>query len=188
MRGRVAFVSGDRAAEGIFPIWSIDENIAVSSLRRLARWGLISAARVSELTSGWFAKLKIRAESGRAPVSSLSGGNQQKVVIARALAAEADVILLDDPTRGVDLGTKADLYQLFRELAAEGRTIIWYSTDDTEFAQCDRTLVMRDGAIVAEFQREDVSEERLIEASFRKTSDNRGSLACPGSRRAGKAA
>ena len=131
VRGRVAFVSGDRAAEGIFPIWSIDENIAVSSLRRLARWGLISAARVSELTSGWFTKLKIRAESGRAPVSSLSGGNQQKVVIARALAAEADVILLDDPTRGVDLGTKADLYQLFRELAAEGRTIIWYSTDDT---------------------------------------------------------
>ena len=77
------------------------------------------------------------------------------MVIARALAAEADVILLDDPTRGVDLGTKADLYQLFRELAAEGRTIIWYSTDDTEFSQCDRTLVMRDGAIVAEFQRED---------------------------------
>ena len=88
-------------------------------------------------------------------------------MIARALAAEADVLLLDDPTRGVDLGTKADLYRLFRDLAAEGRTILWYSTDDSEFAHCDRTLVMRDGAIVAEFRREDVSEERLVEASFR---------------------
>jgi ribose transport system ATP-binding protein len=167
VKGRVAFVSGDRTAEGIFQLWSINDNIAASSFGRLARWGLISASRVSELTSGWFDRLKIQAESGAVRIVSLSGGNQQKAVIARALAAQANVILLDDPTRGVDVGTKADLYQLFRELAGQGRTVLWYSTDDTEFKQCDRTLVLRDGAIVAEFRRDDVSEEQLIDASFR---------------------
>ncbi len=171
VRGRVAFVSGDRVTEGIFPLWSINENIAASSFGRLARWGLISTSRLAAVTSEWFDRLKIHAQSGAVAVTSLSGGNQQKAVIARALAADAAVILLDDPTRGVDLGTKADLYQLFRELAAQGRTVLWYSTDDTEFVQCDRTLVLRDGAIVAEFQREDISEERLIEASFRSIED-----------------
>ena len=172
--GRVAFVSGDRAAEGIFPLWSIDENIAASSFGRLARRGLISRERFAALTSGWFQRLRIQAPSGAAPVTALSGGNQQKAVIARALAAEADVLLLDDPTRGVDLGTKADLYRLFRNLAAEGRTILWYSTDNSEFAHCDRTLVMRDGAIAASFRREDVSEERVVEAAFRLSGETGG--------------
>ena len=167
--GRVAFVSGDRAAEGIFPLWSIDENVAASSFGRLARHGLISRSRLAAMTSEWFERLKIRAASGAVPVTALSGGNQQKVVIARALAADADVLLLDDPTRGVDLGTKSDLYRLFRDVAADGRTVIWYSTDDSEFANCDRTLVMRDGEIAAEFRREDVSDERLVEAAFRLT-------------------
>ena len=88
-------------------------------------------------------------------------------MIARALAADADVLLLDDPTRGVDLGTKADLYKLFRTLADEGRTVLWYSTDDTEFAECDRTLVMRDGAWWRSFRARGLSTERLVEASFR---------------------
>lgn len=174
VRGRVAFVSGDRALEGVFPLWSINDNIAVSSFARLTRYGLISGARLRALALGWFDRLNIQAPSGAAPVVSLSGGNQQKAVIARALAADADVILLDDPTRGVDLGTKADLYKLTRELTGQGRTILWYSSDDTEFVNCDRTLVMRDGAVVAEFGREDVTEERLIEASFRSVGDDGG--------------
>ena len=171
VQGRTAFVSGDRAREGVFPLWSIDENIAISTLGRFSRWGFIARSKVAEITRAWFSSLKIRAASGAAPVVSLSGGNQQKAVIARALATEADLILLDDPTRGVDLGTKADLYQLFRSLASQGRTLLWYSSDDTEFAQCDRTLVMSDGAIVAEFSREELTEERLIEASFRSALD-----------------
>jgi ribose transport system ATP-binding protein len=171
VQGRAAFVSGDRATEGVFPLWSIDENIAISTLGRFSRWGLIARSKVAEVNRFWFSNLRIRAESGEARVLSLSGGNQQKAVIARALATEADLILLDDPTRGVDVGTKADLYQLFRGLASQGRTLLWYSSDDTEFAQCDRTLVMSDGAIVAEFSREEVTEERLVEASFRTVQD-----------------
>lgn len=169
--GQVAFVSGNRIVEGLFPLWSIDENIAVSSFGRLARWGLVSLQRVRDLGAGWIDRLKIYATSGSVGVTSLSGGNQQKVVIARALAADADVILLDDPTRGVDMGTKADLYRLFRSLADDGRAVLWYSTDDAEFAECDRTLVLRDGAVVAEFTRGQTSEERLVEASFRRLDD-----------------
>ena len=131
--GKVAFVSGDRTVEGIFPLWSIDENIAASSFARLARWGLISLQRVRDLAAAWIDRLKVHAASGSVGITALSGGNQQKVVIARALAAEAGVILLDDPTRGVDMGTKADLYRLFRNLADEGRAVLWYSTDDLEF-------------------------------------------------------
>ncbi len=166
--GKVAFVSGDRTSEGIFPLWSIGENIAVSSLGRLSRWGLISTRRLRALTAGWIEKLKVQASSEAAEITSLSGGNQQKVVIARALAADASIVLLDDPTRGVDMGTKSDLYRLFRGLADDGRAVLWYSTDDTEFAECDRTLVMRDGAVTAEYSRGETSPERLVAASFRQ--------------------
>jgi len=165
--GKVAFVSGDRATEGIFPLWSIDENISISAVSRLSRWGIISLRRMREVTTDWFNRLQIRAAEGSVLATSLSGGNQQKVVIARALAANADAIVLDDPTRGVDLGTKSDLYKLFRSFADEGRAVLWYSTDETEFAQCDRTIVMRDGTEVAELSRAEASANRLIEASFR---------------------
>jgi ribose transport system ATP-binding protein len=167
VNGEVAFVSGDRLAEGIFPLWSINENIAISGLKRLSRWGFVSIERMREATLSWFRRLQVHATDGSDPITSLSGGNQQKVVIARALAADADVILLDDPTRGVDLGTKADLYKLFRAFADQGGGVLWYSTDETEFVECDRTLVMSDGAVVAEFGRQKISAERLVEASFR---------------------
>jgi ribose transport system ATP-binding protein len=169
--GDVAFVSGDRATEGIFHLWSIDDNIAISSLRRLSRWGFVSLRQMREVTAGWFKRLQIRAADGSTEITALSGGNQQKVVIARALAANAEVVLLDDPTRGVDLGTKADLYRLFRSLADEGRAVLWYSTDDAEFAECDRTIVMRSGVSVAEFGRQQLSPDRLTEASFRSVDE-----------------
>lgn len=165
--GRLAFVSGDRANEGVFTLWSIDENIATSSFRGVTRWGILQFSKLHDLTTAWFGHLKIKASSGEVPVTSLSGGNQQKVVIARALAADADILLLDDPTRGVDMGTKADLYALFRDFARGGKAVLWYSTDDAEFRECDRTIVLRDGEIVAEFARSEVSEEKLVEASFR---------------------
>jgi ribose transport system ATP-binding protein len=168
--GRVAFVSGDRVGEGIFQHWPVDDNIAVSSLRRLGRWGFVSAEKLQTVALHWVRELRVRAAAVSAPITSLSGGNQQKVVIARALAAEADVILLDDPTRGVDLGAKADLYKLFRSFADRGGALLWHSTDDREFVECDRTIVMRDGRIVAEFARGEVSPERLVEASFRPAS------------------
>ena len=166
VRGSVAFVSGDRALEGIFRLWSIAKNITLTSLGRVARLGVISASRERALARRWFDDLGVKASSPAVPILSLSGGNQQKVVIARALASEADVVLLDDPTRGVDLGTKAELYRSFRALADQGRGILWYSTDDAEFVECDRVLVMRRGRVVRVLEGEEITPERVIRASF----------------------
>ncbi len=166
VHGSVAYISGDRAHEGLFPLWSIDENLAISSLSQLTKRFFLSLSELHQLADRWFAKLKIRAESGTDSIGSLSGGNQQKAIIGRALASKPDIILLDDPTRGVDLGTKSELYQVFHELAAQGCCIIWYSTDDAEFLECDRTIVFRDGRTSEVLDRPDVSLERLVAASF----------------------
>ncbi len=167
VQGRVAYISGDRASEGLFPLWSIEENVGLSSLSQLTKKFFLSLSDLHQLAERWFDKLKIRADYGTDhPVVSLSGGNQQKAIIGRALASKPDIILLDDPTRGVDLGTKSEIYQLFRELAAQGCCIIWYSTDDAEFLECDRTIVFRDGTTAEVIERPDVSLEKLVAAAF----------------------
>ncbi len=167
VQGSVAYISGDRANEGLFPLWSIEENVGLSSLSQLTKRCFLSLSELHQLAERWFDRLKIRADYGTDhPVVSLSGGNQQKAIIGRALASKPDIILLDDPTRGVDLGTKSEIYQLFRELAAQGCCIVWYSTDDAEFLECDRTIVFRDGTTAEVIERPDVSLEKLVAAAF----------------------
>jgi ribose transport system ATP-binding protein len=97
---------------------------------------------------------------------SLSGGNQQKVLFARALASDAQLILMDDPTRGVDVGTKRELYRLVREEAARGRTFIWYTTENDELAHCDRTYVFRAGRVTRLLLAHECNEQSLLSASF----------------------
>jgi ribose transport system ATP-binding protein len=172
--GRVAFVSGDRANEGILPLWEIRRNISLASVGTLTRSGVISPADERELSQTWYDRLAVRAASVDAPIMSLSGGNQQKAVIARAMASQADVIALDDPTRGVDLATKAELYRLFRGLADDGRAILWYSTDSVEFDECDRVYVMRDGHVTQELAKQEISAESIVEASFKPAGDTPG--------------
>ena len=144
--GRVAFVSGDRAAEGIFPLWSIDENIAVSTLGRLARWGLISPSRFGELTSGWFDRLKIRAESGERAGhlaqrrQSAEGGDRPRDGGGSGRAS-CSTTRRAASTSG-PRPTSTNCSATWRR---RGGRSLWYSSDDAEFAQCDRTLVMRDG-------------------------------------------
>ena len=101
-----------------------------------------------------------------AGILSLSGGNQQKVLFARALASDADLILMDDPTRGVDIGTKHDIYQLVRSEAARGRTFIWYTTENDELAHCDRAYVFRSGRVNRVLDAQECDEETLLAASF----------------------
>jgi ribose transport system ATP-binding protein len=101
-------------------------------------------------------------------ILSLSGGNQQKALFARALGSDAAIILMDDPMRGVDLGTKQDVYQLIHGEAAGGRTFLWYTTEMEELEHCDRVYVFRNGRIVAELGQAEITEERVIEASFRE--------------------
>ena len=162
----VALVAGDRQTDGIFPLWSIAENIGIRSLAALRRGALLSAEREQALAREWQQKIGIRTPDLDNNVLSLSGGNQQKVLFARALGSDARIILMDDPMRGVDIGTKLEVYDLIAEEARGGRTFIWYTTETDELKYCDRVYVFRNGRIVADLERSEVTEEKIIQSSF----------------------
>jgi ribose transport system ATP-binding protein len=166
VRGPVAFVSGDRKVEGVFPIWSVAHNLSSSVLGSIARWGLVWPGSEQSLFDVWSERFQIRGAAASG-ITSLSGGNQQKVLLARALAADARLILLDDPLRGVDVATKHDVYQLLQEEAERGRCFVWFSTENEGLQQCDRVYVMRAGAIVEEMTAAEASDDQLIAASIR---------------------
>ncbi|MGA2293321.1 sugar ABC transporter ATP-binding protein [Bradyrhizobium sp.] len=166
----VALVAGDRQADGIFPLWSISENIGVRSITRLRQGLLISRRREDALADFWRAKIRIRTPDIHNNILSLSGGNQQKALFARALGSDARIVLMDDPMRGVDVGTKLEVYDLIREEADGGRTFLWYTTETDELKQCDHVYVFRNGAIVADLTRDELTEERVIQSSFTEAS------------------
>ncbi len=165
MEQGMALVPGDRAREGLLYIRSILENLLLPSWKnygfplRINR-SKEDAARVTE-------SLKLVMAGLGEPVSSLSGGNAQKVVIGKWLMREPSLLLLDDPTKGVDVGTKNEFYALLNRLCSEGKTILFYSTDDEELiGLCDRIFVLHDGLIVAELEGDTLTKENLIGASL----------------------
>ena len=164
--GRMAYVTGDRAKEGVFPLWSILDNMSVVEVGKAGLFRKLDLRQLAGKVGGWFTRLAIKAPDPGTPVVALSGGNQQKVLVARALLADADIILLDDPTKGVDVGTKRQMYALFREAAERGKLVVWYSTEDEELESCSRVLVFRYGRIVKELCGEEATKGRIIEASF----------------------
>lgn len=168
VRGRMAFVTGDRQNGGVFPLWSLALNVSIGSLRRVRRRGAVSTRAERSLARDWIERLAVRGAPAT-PVLDLSGGTQQKVLIARALAAEADVIVLDDPFRGVDVTARQDTYRLIREEASRGRCFIWFSTESRELEQCDRVYVLRGGSVVSELSGGELTEEHIISASFART-------------------
>ncbi|SMC70590.1 sugar ABC transporter ATP-binding protein [Rhizobium sp. RU36D] len=164
----VMFVAGDRSVNGVFPLWSILKNMSIAILPDLTKSGLLDEKREAALGQSWRQRIEIRTPDMENPILSLSGGNQQKVLFARALASRAPVILMDDPMRGVDIGTKQEVYGILRAEADQGRTFIWYSTEMDEVCLCDRVYVFNNGAIVAELQGEAISEENILAASFKE--------------------
>jgi ribose transport system ATP-binding protein len=166
----VALVAGDRQADGIFPQWSISQNIGIRSIRALRRGLLISPSREEDLANIWREKINIRTLDINNNILSLSGGNQQKALFARALGSDARIVLMDDPMRGVDIGTKLEVYDLIRNEARKGRTFLWHTTETDELKNCDHVYVFRDGAIVADIARNDLTEERVIRSSFKEAS------------------
>jgi ribose transport system ATP-binding protein len=165
----VALIAGDRQSDGVFSQWSISENIGVRSLERLREGLFISRRREDGLANSWRERIKIRTPDVRNNILSLSGGNQQKALFARALASDAAIVLMDDPMRGVDFSTKLEVYALIREEARAGRTFLWYSTEADELQNCDHVYVFRDGLIVADLSQGDATEEQLIHSSFTGT-------------------
>ena len=162
----MAMVAGDRQRDGVFPLWSVGENIAIGSLAANRRAGLLDRARLAALARDWRARMEIRVPDIDASILSLSGGNQQKALFARALASHARIILMDDPMRGVDVATKQDVYAMIRAEAEGGRTFLWYTTEMDELYECDRVNVFREGVITASLERSEVTEQRVLQASF----------------------
>ena len=164
--GEVALVAGDRQTDGVFPLWSIAENISIGSLQQFLNGILLDHGRAHKFADVWRERIGIRTPDMSNPILSLSGGNQQKALFARALGSVADIIVMDDPMRGVDVGTKQEVYAMIRDEAAKGRTFLWYTTEMDELRHCDHVYVFRDGAIVADLPRAEMSEKAVLHASF----------------------
>ena len=164
---RVALVPEDRKTEGLMLPMSIVDNLLAASLDKVSRGPFIDPSLQKAAVASGIAKLQIKLGAESDAVATLSGGNQQKVVIAKWLMTEPDIILLNDPTRGIDVGTKQEIYRLIRDLAKEGKAILFYSTDYAELIGCcDRVAVMYDGAIAAELSGADISEEAIVSAAL----------------------
>jgi ribose transport system ATP-binding protein len=162
----IALVPEDRASEGLCLALSIRDNISLGNLSRVSRYSLISARRERQLIRNAIESLHILLRHPRQEANSLSGGNQQKVLLGRILAGQPDLLLLYDATRGVDVGTKSEIYQLMLEQCARGVGILFYSTDASELANmADRVVVMHDGTIRARLAGAELTEERIIAAS-----------------------
>ncbi|MEZ2128714.1 MULTISPECIES: sugar ABC transporter ATP-binding protein [unclassified Sinorhizobium] len=166
----VALVAGDRQSDGIFPQWSIAENIGIRSLAQLRKHLLISSKREAEFAQSWQQKIGIRTPDISNNILSLSGGNQQKALFARALGSDAEIILMDDPMRGVDIGTKLEVYDIIRQEAQNGRTFIWYTTETEELDNCHHVYVFKNGRIVADLRRDELTDEKIIQSSFAEAS------------------
>ena len=164
----IAYVSGDRTKEGVFPLWDIRNNILIANLDRVKGKILLNKKECDDSANYWYDKLKFRAEGIESNIMSLSGGNQQKALIARGIASEADIIILNDPTAGVDIGTKQDIYALLDEVKRMGKAVILYSTEDAEIEICDRAYIMHEGAITEELKGEDITVSNIVKASFKK--------------------
>ena len=162
----VAFIAGDRQSDGIFPLWSIGRNISVGSYATLRSGRLIDPEKETALGNFWRQRIAVRTPDIANPILSLSGGNQQKALFARALASPARIVLMDDPMRGVDVGTKQEVYKLIRAEADAARTFVWYTTEIDELAYCDRVYVFRNGAIMADMAASEATEENVLKASF----------------------
>lgn len=164
---RIVYVPRDRRSTGIFPALSILDNFAISTLGQDSRLGLISPAARRARYEQWRERLSIVAPRPDAPITALSGGNQQKILLARALARDPAILLLNDPTRGVDVATRHVLYGLFRDLAAEGMTLVILSSEIEEIlVLCHRVLVFRDAQIAAELSGDAMTAEAVVAAMF----------------------
>ena len=172
VRAGVSMLAEDRKADGIVPDLSVRENIVLAALPRLSRFGVVSRARQDRVVETFMRRLRIKASSPDQPVVELSGGNQQKVLLARWLATEPTVLLLDEPTRGIDVGAKAEVQALVDELADEGLAVLLISSEMEELVGgADRVVVLRDGAVVGTLAGAEVTADNVLAAIAADTSE-----------------
>ncbi len=166
MEAGIALVPEDRRQQGLVMSMGIDQNVALASLSELRRFGLIRRSRERQLASTWATRLQLKFSRIRNAVSTLSGGNQQKVVLSKWLARRPSVLLIDEPTRGIDVGTKAEVHRLLDSLVGQGLAVLMISSELPEvLGMADRVLVLREGRITAEFSRADATEDAVMRAA-----------------------
>ena len=166
MEAGIGLVPEDRRQQGLVMEMSIARNITLASLRRLRRAGFIRAASERRFARDWATRLQVKYGRIGNPMTSLSGGNQQKVVLAKWLGRRPSLLIVDEPTRGIDIGTKAEVHRLLEELAGDGVAVLVISSELPEVLRlANRILVMREGRLVAEFAYGEASEERVVAAA-----------------------
>lgn len=179
MRHGFGYVPEDRVREGLFLERSISHNLAVTTIRTLrTRTRLLNNGAIDALAENWIGRLGVKAASAELPVKSLSGGNQQRIVLAKWLASKPRVLILNSPTVGVDVGSKADIHALIRRLAGERMGVLLISDDIPELMRtCDRVLLMRQGRVARVFNHAEINEEALNQAMLESSAEKAGSYA-----------
>jgi rhamnose transport system ATP-binding protein len=167
MAAGAGFVPEDRRQQGLVMDMSIQENMALASLSRLrSATGFITSGAERRFAADWAMRLRIKYGRLADPVSRLSGGNQQKVVLGKWLGRKPSLLIVDEPTRGIDVATKAEVHRLLGQLASDGVAVLMISSELPEvLAVSDRVLVMREGRLAAEFSRDEASQERIMSAA-----------------------
>jgi rhamnose transport system ATP-binding protein len=162
----LAMVPEDRREQGLIPELSVERNATLPRLSAVSRWGLMSRSRERAVADEWTRRLGVRLRRLTDPVATLSGGNQQKVVLGKWLATDPAVLIVDEPTRGIDVGAKVEVHALLADLAARGIAVLMISSELSEvLGMADRVLVMHEGRIAAELDRAEASEEAVLRAA-----------------------
>jgi ABC-type sugar transport system ATPase subunit len=163
MRAGIGLVPGDRRLEGLMMSMHVRENGTLAVLPRIASRGFIRAAEEKSELAAVVSRVALNCPSIEAEVSTLSGGNQQKVLLARWLLLDPEVLFLDDPTRGIDIGAKQDIYRIIDDLAASGKGVILVSSELPELLRCcDRIMVLNDGRVTAIYDAEEATQEKIM--------------------------
>ena len=162
-KNKIAYVPKNRKENGIIPDLNIKENLVLSIMNAISKWGVIQKNRTDSITTKFIDMLSIKVASPKNMITSLSGGNQQKVVLSKALCSEPKVLILDNPTQGVDVGAKMEIYRKIISLAEMGYSIVILSSEVPELQRtCDRVYVMFQGEVKCEFSRKDLTEENIM--------------------------
>ncbi|MCD7736516.1 MAG: sugar ABC transporter ATP-binding protein [Lachnospiraceae bacterium] len=160
----LAFCSEDRKVEGIFPDLSLAENISISNMKAVSRFGMIQKKKMQKLAEEYIEKIRIKTSGAGQKIRALSGGNQQKVILSRWMAMNPDLIILDEPTRGIDVGAKKEIEDLIREIASKGISVLLISSEFEELIRnCDRVEVIREGENAGTLSGEAITEENILE-------------------------
>jgi rhamnose transport system ATP-binding protein len=166
MNHGIAYVPEDRHAQGLIMTFSIDENITLPIIRRLSNLALVDSGKAKAIAADYSSRLQVKSAGLDQLVSALSGGNQQKVVLGKWLASDPVVLMLDEPTRGIDIGTKAEVHRIISHLAGQGLAILMISSELPEIlGMSDRIVIMHEGRVSGEFGRADADQERVMFAA-----------------------